>query len=138
MIILDTNVISELMHPAPDANVVGWVDRQSGGSIWITSITIFEVTFGLETMVSGRKQTALRHSFEALRRRLQEKIALFDESAAVETAELMAARQKAGRPRDLRDTMIAGIVVAHHATLATRNVSHFSDISAAVVNPWAA
>ena len=136
MIVLDTNVISELMQVAPHAGVVEWIDRQPRDSIWTTTITIFEIAFGLETMTSGRKQVTLLHSFRALREKLEGRIALFDELAAEETAELMAERQKRGIPRDLRDTMIAGIVLAHRATLATRNVSHFADLSTKVVNPW--
>jgi predicted nucleic acid-binding protein len=136
MIILDTNVISELMHVAPHANVLEWMDRQSEASIWITSITVFEVTLGIEILAQGRKQSDLRNSFQALRQELGERIAPFDESAAERAAELMASCQRVGRPRDLRDTMIAGIVLTHGAILATRNVSHFTDISAKVVNPW--
>ena len=138
MIILDTNVISELMHVAPDPRVVSWMDRQRRTSIWITSITIFEVIYGLEIMVPGRKQVTLRSSFEALLNKLEDRIALFDQSAAQKAAGLMASRQKKGRPRDLRDTMIAGIVLAKQAALATHNTSHFDDISAAIIDPWAA
>jgi predicted nucleic acid-binding protein len=138
MTILDTNVISELMHPGPNPKVVAWLDQQQRSSIWITSITIFEVTYGLETMTSGRKQYGLRSEFESLLRKLEERIAQFDEPAARKAADLMALREKKGRPQDLRDTMIAGIVLARQASLATRNVSHFADISATVVNPWTA
>jgi predicted nucleic acid-binding protein len=138
MIILDTNIISELMHVAPDANVVRWMDRQSEASVWVSSITVFEVTFGIEILTLGRKQSALRDSFQALRQELGERIALFDESAADRAAELMASRQRLGRSRDLRDTMIAGIVLARHASLATRNVTHFADIGATIINPWVA
>jgi hypothetical protein len=67
---------------------------------------------------------------------VQQRIANFDEAAARRGAELAAERQRAGRPGELRDTMIAGIVLASHATLATRNVKHFEDIAASVVNPW--
>jgi predicted nucleic acid-binding protein len=137
MIILDTNVISELMHVAPDPKVVGWMDRQSRSSIWITSITIFEVAYGLEMMGPGKRQVTLRNSFELLLNKLEERIALFDETAAQKAADLMASREKKGRPRDLRDTMIAGIVLAKQAALATRNTSHFDDISAEMIDPWA-
>jgi hypothetical protein len=64
------------------------------------------------------------------------RIAPFDDGAAMRTAELMASRQQKGRPAEWRDSMIAGIVLAHHATLATRNTAHFEDISVPVVNPW--
>jgi predicted nucleic acid-binding protein len=136
MIILDTNVISELMHAVPDPKVVAWIDRQAGDSIWISSITIFEVTFGLEIMTAGSKQGSLRRSFVELRSKLRDRIAFFDERAAEKTAELMATRQRSSTPRDLRDSMIAGIVLARRATIATRNVTHFADISANIVDPW--
>jgi predicted nucleic acid-binding protein len=64
------------------------------------------------------------------------RIAPFDDAAAIQAADLMAIRHRKGRPVELRDTMIAGIVVARHATLATRNVIHFEDLSVPVVNPW--
>jgi hypothetical protein len=113
----------------------GWI-ANPGDSIWITSITIFEVTFGLAMMAHGQKHLTLQRSFEALRSKLEGRVFLFDESAAEKTANLMADRQRRGTPRDLRDTMIAGIVLAHQGTLATRNPGHFSDISAEVLNPW--
>lgn len=64
------------------------------------------------------------------------RIAPFDTAAAEQAARLMAIRQRAGRPGELRDTMIAGVVLANHATLATRNMRHFADLSVLVVNPW--
>jgi len=136
MIILDTNVISELMHVSPDPNVLLWMDRQSRSSLWVTSISILEVIFGLEIMASGQRQTVLRNAFEALLNKFADRIAQFDQSSALRAAELMASRQRKGLPRDLRDTMIAGIVLARHASLATRNVSHFADLAATVINPW--
>jgi predicted nucleic acid-binding protein len=66
------------------------------------------------------------------------RVASFDDAAAQQASDLMASRHRKGRPGDLRDTMIAGIVLAHHATLATRNTAHFGDIAAHVVNPWGA
>jgi hypothetical protein len=89
-------------------------------------------------MAASSKQAVLRSSFGELRRKLEDRVALFDEAAAEKTAELMATRQKSGTPRDLRDTMIAGIVLANRASLATRNATHFADISAMVINPWTA
>lgn len=138
MIILDTNVISELMQVAPEPNVVAWLDRQSRSSIWITSITVFEVRYGLEAAVASKKQPGLRSSFEALLNRLEDRIAQFDEAAARRAAELMASAVKKGRARDLRDTMIAGVVLARQARLATRNRSHFEDMSVPLLDPWSA
>jgi predicted nucleic acid-binding protein len=137
MIILDTNVISALMRPSPAADVIRWLNDQPGRSIWTTSVTIFEIEFGLRTMPAGKRQSAMTSSFQGwLQNIIQERIANYDSAAADCAAELAAARQKRGRPGELRDTMIAGIVLASHAKLATRNVKHFEDIAAPVVNPW--
>jgi predicted nucleic acid-binding protein len=137
MTILDTNVLSALMLARPDTKVIAWLDRQPRTSIWTTSITILEVRFGLQIMTSGKKRTALLQAFEALLGAMDHRIAGFDDSAAQASADLMAARQKRGRPGDFRDAMIAGIALAHHASLATRNTAYFSDISATVIDPWA-
>jgi predicted nucleic acid-binding protein len=135
MTILDSNVLSALMNDPAEQIVVAWMNRQPASEIWTTSVTILEIQFGLEIMPAGRK-TALSTRFERVLEETGRRIAVLDEEAARISAALMASRQKHGRPVELRDTMIAGIVLAHHATLATRNVSHFADISAHVVNPW--
>ncbi len=77
-------------------------------------------------------------AFDVLLDRMGQRVVPFDVAAADYAANLMAVRRKRGRPVDLRDTMIAGVVVARRAVLATRNVSHFGDISATIVNPWTA
>ena len=137
MIILDSNVVSEIMRTRPDERVMRWLDRQPRASIWITSVTIFEIRFVLETMPEGKRRAALLAGFESwLGEVVQERIASYDESAAGRAAELAADRKRKGRPGELRDTMIAGIVLASHATLATRNGKHFEDIAGSVVNPW--
>ncbi len=138
MTILDTNVLSALMRVTPDRDVVAWLDHQPRESIWTTSITVLEVRFGLQIMAAGKKRFALLQAFELVLDKMGHRVADFDVPAAQQAGDLMAARQKKGRPGDLRDSMIAGIVISRHATLATRNTTHFSDISATVVNPWAA
>lgn len=137
MIVLDTNAISEIMLPRPDAAVVAWMDRQPRASLWTTSINIYEIHCGLEQMPAGKRRTALTSFFERwVDEVLQQRIVSFDGEAAGQAATLAAARKLSGRPGDARDTMIAGIVLANHATLATRNVKHFEDIAKFVVNPW--
>ena len=138
MIILDTNVLSELMLRTPDKRVLIWLDQQPRSSIWTTSVTVFEIRFGLESMPAGKQQAALLQDFEKMLDSIDRRVAAFDVEAAERASTLMASRKLRGRPRDDRDTMIAGIVLARHATLATRNVEHFDDLSAPVVNPWAA
>jgi toxin FitB len=87
-------------------------------------------------MPEGKKKVSLSEDFERLLDRIDHQIVAFDEAAARFAAELVGSRKKKGRVGDLRDTMIAGIVLAHGASFATRNVAHFADISATIVNPW--
>lgn len=137
MIVLDTNVLSALMRMAPDASVVTWLDRQPADSIWITSVTLFEVRFGLAVLPRGRRRAALESAFTSLLEEdLENRVLDFDSAAATSAASIAAARQKAGRPVEIRDTQIAGIALSRRATLATRNVRHFVDFTVPVVNPW--
>ena len=139
MIVLDTNVISEIMLPAPNQRVLRWLDQQPSQSIWITTVTLYEIRYGLQLMPAGKKQTAFLTMLERwLAEVVQHRIATFDQEAASQAANLGAALKLKGRSRDPRDTMIAGIVLASRAKLATRNVKHFEDIAASVVNPWEA
>jgi predicted nucleic acid-binding protein len=137
VIILDTNVLSALMRTAPDAQVVNWLDGQPADSIWITSITVFEARYGLAILPRGRRRRALEEGFSRLLEEdLENRVLDFDAAAAASAGALAAVRRKAGRPVDLRDTQIAGIATARHATLATRNVRHFADLDVPVVDPW--
>jgi len=139
VIILDTNVLSALMRTAPEASVVAWLDRQPADSVWITSITLFEARLGLALLPKGRRQQTLQAGFaRLLEEDLENRVLDFDSPAAAQAASLAAARQKAGRPVDMRDTQIAGIALARRATLATRNVRRFADLNVPVVDPWGA
>jgi len=137
MIVLDTNVISALMRREPEKPVVKWLDAQPAASVWITAITVMEIRFGLQTMPKGRRQDALISAFEMmLKSMIEGRIASFDAEAGIQAAELMAQRKHKGRPAEVRDTMIAGIVLANRAALATRNTQHFEDLPVTVINPW--
>jgi predicted nucleic acid-binding protein len=138
MIVLDTNVLSALMHTFPDQKVVAWLDDQPRTSIWTTSITVLEIRFGLETMATGKRRTALTRSFASLLDAIEARILAFDVAAAEQTGLLMASRKRKGVAVELRDDMIAGIVLSQHATLATRNIPHFADGGISLVNPWTA
>jgi toxin FitB len=138
VIFLDTNVLSALMRTIPDAAVLHWLDRQPAASVWITSITLFETRFGLALLPAGRRRQVLEAAFDdLLREDLENRILDFDSAAATAAASLAAARQKSGRPVDMRDTQIAGIVLARRATLATRNIRHFVDLKISIIDPWA-
>lgn len=136
MIILDTNVVSAVMQQMPDPMLLSWLDRQPRTSIWTSAITVLEIRFGLQIMPTGKRQHLLIQSFDMLLEKIGHRVAAFDDAAAQQASNLMASRHKKGRPGDLRDTMIAGIVLANHATLATRNTAHFEDVPG-VINPWA-
>ncbi len=137
MIVLDTNVLSALMRQRPDPAVVAWLDTQPTESIWLTSITVFEGRLGLALLPAGRRRKSLEESFgRLLNEDLQNRVLAFDHAAATQAAQLGAQRQKAGRPVDIRDTQIAGIVISRRATLATRNLRHFDDLPTPVLNPW--
>lgn len=137
MIVLDTNVISEFMREAPDPDVVHWLDIQPRLSVWTTTINVYEIRTGLLAMSVGKRRSAMTGIFErVLTTTIQGRVALFDLAAAGCAANLAAARKAKGNTGEARDTMIAGIVLANRATLATRNVKHFVDIARSVVNPW--
>jgi predicted nucleic acid-binding protein len=137
VIVLDTNVISAVMLRVPDPAVVDWLDRQPAESVWTTAITVFEVRFGIESLPSSRRRRQLDQAFtRALEEDFDGRVLPFDEAAAREAATRAAARRSAGHPVEFRDVEIAGIVAARRATLATRNVRHFRDLSIEIVSPW--
>jgi predicted nucleic acid-binding protein len=139
MILLDTNVVSALMRPEPETLVVKWLDGQPRASIWITSITVMEIRYGLEIMPKGRRRDTMLQLIEKLLvEKIEGRVAPFDAAAAQQAGDLMAARKAKGRMGESRDTMIAGIALATGAPLATRNTAHFADLSVPVINPWAA
>jgi toxin FitB len=137
MTILDTNVLSAVMRTTPDPAVVEWLDRQPADSVWLTSITVFEARFGLALLPKGRKRAGLERAFDhVVSDDLANRVLDFDRAAAAAAAQLAATRQRAGRPVDLRDTLIAGIAQAQRATIATGNTRHFEGLEVPVVNPW--
>jgi hypothetical protein len=135
MIVLDTDVLSHAMRL--DSLAIAWLDRQPRASLWTTSITIFEVRYGLAIMPAGRRQALQAAEFErVIDEDLESRILPFDTASAEQAAALMGRRRRAGRPVESRDTMIAGIALSQRATLATRNVRHFADLDVPVVDPW--
>jgi toxin FitB len=137
LIILDTNVLSALMQKAPEPLVVDWLDHQPAESVWITTVTLFEARLGLALLPTGRRRKALEAAFnQLLLEDLEGRVLDFDRPSAEAVATLAAERQRKGRAVDIRDTQIAGIVIARRAKLATRNIKHFSDLKVEVVNPW--
>jgi hypothetical protein len=139
LIVLDTNVLSALMLREPDPVVVSWLDSLPAESIWTTTITVFEVRMGLEILPAGRRKDQLEESFaKALEEDFENRVLPFDSLAAETAGRIAAEQRRAGRPVEMRDVQIAGIVKARKATLATRNIRHFKDCGLVLVNPWPA
>ena len=137
MIVLDTNVISALMQSTPDPMVVDWLDAQPSESIWTTSVCVFEVLYGLNTMTTGERRQALQEAFEqTLQHDMEGRVLDFDMAAARQAATISAKLQANGRPVEIRDVQIAGIVAARRGTLATRNTRYFIDSGVPLVDPW--
>jgi len=127
------------MQKVPNPAVVEWLDQQPAESVWITNITLLEARLGLALLPNGRRRQALELAFEQLvSEDLEGRVLDFDRPAAEAVAGLAAERQRSGRTVDMRDTQIAGIVIARRATLASRNVKRYADLTAEVVNPWEA
>jgi predicted nucleic acid-binding protein len=137
MIILDTNVVSEIALDQPDENVARWLDRHPSETIWLTSITTMELRFGVELMTDGaRKRQLASRVARLLEHAYSGRIAAFDAAAADRAGVIMAERRRRGFVIDVRDTQIAAIAIVRGAALATRNTRHFADLPIEVVNPW--
>ena len=139
MILLDTSVLSALMQQVPDPVVAAWLNRQVDSEIWTTSVSVFEIEYGIELMPAGERRNHLeRELANLLSQDLRGRIADLDAIAAAEAGRLMARRRRAGRDYEPEDSMISAIAITRRATLATRNIKHFDDLPISVVNPWQA
>ena len=137
MIVLDTNVLSAFMLEVPDPRVVRWLDANPRESMWTTSITLFEIRYGLATMPPGRRRRTLEEAFERqVSVVLQNRVLDFDAAAATEAAMLAASRKHKGRPIETRDAQIAGIARARRAAIATRDAKDFEDVGVTILDPW--
>ena len=137
MILLDTNVLSELMRAKPAPQVLEWVDAQPVGDLVITSITVAEILSGIATMPDGkRKQGLLDAASVMFDEDLAGNILPFDADAAVHYAEIAAETEAKGRVVDMADAQIAAIGRLHDAVIATRNIRHFETLGVALVDPW--
>ena len=139
MIILDTNVLSALMRRQPEAQVVAWLDGMPAESVWTTAVTVFEVQFGLSLLAPGRRRRQLEEAFaRMIEEDFERRILPVDQSAAAVAGVMAAERRRAGRAVEIRDVLIAGIVSARKASLATGNGRHFEGLGLRIVDPWTA
>ncbi|MHB0981672.1 MAG: PIN domain-containing protein [Thermoleophilia bacterium] len=137
MILLDTNVISELMRHSPDQAVVEWVDAQPEYRLYISAVTRAEIELGVELLPEGRRKQALQVAAARMFGEFHGRCLAFDESAASRYAALVAARMRVGRPISVEDAQIAAMALTAGFVLATRNLGDFKDIAGlSVANPW--
>lgn len=138
MIVLDTNVLSELMRPTPSPQVAGWLAKQVAEEIFTTTITEAEIFFGIELLSKGKRREQLRAAAEAMfSEDLADRVLTFDSAAARAFANIAARRRSGGKPISYADAQIAAIAQVRGARLATRNMADFADCGIEVSDPWA-
>lgn len=138
MIIVDTNVVSELMRSEPSPRVQGWVRERDVRELKMTAITVAEVLYGIERLPSGKRKTAIRRDAQDVFGRFADEILAFDAAAAPIYAEIVDRRDRLGAPISGYDAQIAAICRTHGAPLATRNTKDFENTGVQVLNPWTA
>lgn len=137
MILLDTNIVSELYKPMPRASVVTWLDTQSNDLLYLCAPVLAELRFGMERLEAGRRKEWLRTAIERLENELyRDRILPFDVTCVAAYGRLVAARQRSGRTIQQMDAFIAAIAAANGAVLATRNVDHFEGLGLELINPF--
>ncbi|HEY3778158.1 MAG TPA: type II toxin-antitoxin system VapC family toxin [Rhizomicrobium sp.] len=135
MIVLDTNVLSELMRQHPANAVMNWLDAQTD-PLWITSVTVHEIEYGIQRLRDEQRKNALRIAFDrALAEVIAPRVLVFDEEAARRAGAISAGRERDGQPIHIADSQIAAIVLCNSATLVTRDVRDFAGLGLELVNP---
>lgn len=137
MIVLDTNVVSELVRPQPAPAVVAWVDAQDSDELVITVVTAAEIRARVALLPAGRRRRQIAERMEAM---ITETFAgyvlAFDVDSTGHYANIVARRTRAGRPISTLDAQIAAVCTQHDATLATRNTDDFGGLNLNLINPW--
>lgn len=134
MIVIDTNVVSEMMRDDPDRNVLTW--SETVGRLHTTAITLAEIDYGVARLPEGHRKDRLAATAASVFVDYDELIVAFDARAARRYGSIVAEREKAGRPITTADAQIAAICASLQATLATRNTSDFEGTGIELVNPW--
>jgi predicted nucleic acid-binding protein len=136
MIVLDTNVISEPLRPAGNAGVLAWLDSQVTETLYLSTISLAELRFGVAVLPAGKRRSGMARVMERIVALFSERILAFDDAAATASAELRVAARKAGRAISLTDSYIAAIAKAHGFAVATRDTAPFQAAGVAVIDPW--
>ena len=139
MILLDTNVVSEVMKARPAEAVVTWMNGQNSQKLYVSSITIGEISYGLRILPDGKRRSGLRERFERfVAVAFDQRVLAYDESAARIYGDLMGDRKEIGLPMSVPDGQIAAIARLNHLAVATRNVLDFEHCGIDVLNPFEA
>lgn len=138
MIVLDTNVVSEAMKAEPNPAVRAWLDEQVAETLYLSSVTLAELLFGIGTLPAGRRKNALTQTLEGLLALFGDRVLVFDTEAARHYAELAVMARAAGKGFPTPDGYIAAIANARGFAVATRDVAPFQAASLNVINPWEA
>ena len=137
MIVLDTNVLSEILRPVPEGRVLGWIAMQPRSALFTTTVVEGEILYGVRLLPDGARRDALMKAVRAIfAEDFAGRVLPFDRDAAAAYAELAAARRLAGRPISQFEAMIAAVASSRGARLATRNTKDFADSGIDLVNPW--
>lgn len=137
MILLDTNVLSELMRSAPEKNVLEWIDSQPASELYISAITKAEIELGIALLPDGKQKNRLSTAAGLMFAEFPDRCLAFDSTAASKYAVVVANRTQIGRPISVEDAQIAAIALTRPMTLATRNTSDFELIEGLqLINPW--
>jgi predicted nucleic acid-binding protein len=137
MIVLDTNIVSELLRPVPAPQVEAWLSTQDGATVYFTAVGEAELRHGVAILPAGRRRSALAEVIEdMLEEDFRDRILPFDRAAARTYAAIAAQRRAAGRPISQFDCQIAAIARAHEAAVATRNTGDYEGCGITVIDPW--
>lgn len=137
MIILDTNVISEFMTSKPNQNVHNWLNKQVSLSLYVSTITIAEIGYGLRAMPQGKRQRLLSDRFEQFVDLVfGARILSFEEKAARQYGQIMGLKKEIGRPMSVCDGQIAAIALTTGFCVATRNIKDFEECQIKLINPF--
>ncbi len=137
MIVLDTNVLSESLRPAPNENVLAWMAAQPRSALFTTTVVEGEILFGIRLLPNGARRDALHRAVQSIfSEDFSGCVLPFDSDAAESYAEIAAARRESGRPISQFDAMIAAVAYSRGAVLATRNTKDFVGCGLKLVDPW--